>query len=235
MLTSDIIQVMPGRKVPLVTNQFYHVLNRGIGSQPIFLNKRDSQRMWESVFYYQNQKPALSYSHFLRLPTKQRAEFFERLQEQSNFLVEIIALCFLPNHFHLLLKQIKDNGISLFMANLCNSYTRYFNTKNDRTGHLFQGKFKAVMIETDEQLLHISRYIHLNPYSSYLVKDLKELSIYPYSSLSEYLGLSSTYFFQKKIILAQFKNISAYKKFVFDQADYQRSLQQIKHLALEGK
>lgn len=224
---------MPGRKVPLVTDQLYHVLNRGIGSQPIFLSKRDYQRMWESAFYYQNQKPALSYSHFLRLPTKQRAEFLEKLQAQSKFLVEIIALCLLPNHFHLLLKQAKENGISLFMANLTNSYTRYFNTKNDRTGHLFQGKFKAVMIETDEQLLHVSRYIHLNPYSSYLVKNLNQLNIYPYSSLPEYLDISSTNFFQKEIILGQFKSISAYKKFVSDQADYQRTLEQIKHLALE--
>jgi putative transposase len=224
---------MPGRKVPLITNQFYHVLNRGVGSQPIFLNKRDYQRMWESAFYYQNKKPVLSYSHFLRLPTKQRDEFLERLQAQSKFLVEIIALCLLPNHFHLLLKQVKDNGISLFMANLTNSYTRYFNTKNERIGHLFQGKFKAVMIETDEQLLHVSRYIHLNPYSSYLVRNLNKLDIYSYSSLPEYLGISSANFFQKEIILDQFKNISAYKKFVFDQAGYQRSLEQIKHLALE--
>lgn len=224
---------MPGREVPLVTNQFYHVLNRGVGSQPIFLGKKDYLRMREAAFYYQNQKPALSYSHFLRLPTKERAEFFKKLQTQSKFLVEIIALCLLPNHFHLLLKQANDNGISLFMANLTNSYTRYFNTKNERTGHLFQGKFKAVMIETDEQLLHVSRYIHLNPYSSYLVKNFNQLNIYPYSSLPEYLGLSSTNFFQKEIILDQFKSISAYKKFVFDQADYQRSLEQIKHLALE--
>lgn len=224
---------MPGREIPLVTNQFYHVLNRGVGSQPIFLGKKDYQRMWDSVFYYQNQKPTLSYSHFLRLPSKQRVEFLERLQDQSKFLVKIITLCLLPSHFHLLLEQVNDNGISLFMANLTNSYTRYFNTKNERTGHLFQGKFKAVMIETDEQLLHVSRYIHLNPYSSYLVKDLNQLNIYPYSSLPEYLGISSTNFFQKEIILGQFKSISAYKQFVFDQADYQRSLEQIKHLALE--
>jgi len=224
---------MPGREVPLVTDQFYHVLNRGVGSQLIFLNKRDYQRAWDSVFYYQNQKPALSYSHFLRLPIKQRTEFLERLQTQSKFLVKIITLCFLPNHFHLLLKQVRDNGISLFMANLANSYTRYFNTKNERTGHLFQGKFKAVMIETNEQLLHVSRYIHLNPYSSYLVKNLNQLNAYSYSSLPEYLGISPTNFFQKEIILDQFKSISAYKKFIFDQADYQRDLEQIKHLTLE--
>jgi putative transposase len=224
---------MPGREVPLVTNQYYHVLNRGVFSQPIFKDKKDYQRMWESTFYYQNQKPSLSYSHFLRLPARDRTEFLEKLQTQSKFLVEIIALCFMPNHFHLLLKQIQDNGISLFMANLTNSYTRYFNTKNERIGHLFQGKFKAVMIETDEQLLHVSRYIHLNPYSSYLVKNLSKLTDYPYSSLPEYIGISSTNFFQKEIILDQFKSISSYQKFVFDQADYQRSLEQIKHLALE--
>ncbi|MBI4999429.1 transposase [Candidatus Gottesmanbacteria bacterium] len=224
---------MPGRAIPLITDQVYHVLNRGTGSQPIFGGKRDYQRIWEAIFYYQNQNPGLSYSHFARLPLEQRTDFLNKLKAKSNFLVEIITLCLLPNHFHLLLKQIKNGGISLFMSNLSNSYTRYFNTKNKRIGHLFQGKFKAVRIETDEQLLHVSRYIHLNPYSSYIVKNLGQLEVYPYSSLPEYLGISKSSFFQKGIILNQFKNVVAYKKFVFDQADYQRKLEELKYLTLE--
>lgn len=224
---------MPGRKIPLVTNHIYHALNRGIASQPIFLTKRNYQRMLEVIWYYQNQNPPLSYSHLIRLPIKQKTEILKKLEKTKKFLVEIISLCLMPNHFHLLLKQTQKNGISIFMSNFTNSYTRYFNTKNKRTGPLFQGKFKAVMVETDEQLLHLSRYIHLNPYTSYVVKSLEDIEHYPYSSLPVYLGHSKANLFQKKIILNQFKNVESYKKFVLDQAKYQRKLEHIKHLLME--
>lgn len=224
---------MPGRKIPLVSDQLYHVLNRGVASQPIFLNKKDYQRMMETALYYQNQKPPLSYSNFIRLAVKQRTRVLDRLRKEKKFLVEIVALCLMPTHFHLLLKQIRDNGISIFMSNLTNSYTRYFNLKNKRIGPLFQGKFKAVMVETDEQLIHLSRYIHLNPYTSFVIKVLKELKNYPSSSFPEYVGHSKTNFFQKEIVLSQFKDIDSYEKFVFDQAGYQRQLEQIKHLIVE--
>ena len=148
-------------------------------------------------------------------------------------LVEIIAYCLMPNHLHLLLKQLEENGISIFMSNLTNSYTRFFNTKQKRKGPLFQGKFKGVRIETDEQLFHVSRYIHLNPYSSFVLKSLEELESYPYSSLPEYLGLKKEIHCKTEIILNNFKNIQSYEDFVFDRAGYQRELEKIKHLAIE--
>lgn len=223
---------MPGRNIPLITNQIYHVINRGVASQPIFLNQKDYLRGLEIIFYYQNKHVPLRYSFFLRLPQKQKTEILDRLRTDGDFLVEIIAFCLMPNHLHLLLKQMKDNGTSLFMSNVSNSYTRYFNVKQRRIGHLFQGKFKAVRVETDEQLFHLSRYIHLNPYSSYLIKNLNGLYSYPYSSLSEYLNLQKSNICQKEIILKNFKK-SSYKDFLVDQADYQRKLQNIKHLLLE--
>lgn len=224
---------MPGRKIPLVTNEVYHVINRGAGSQPIFLNQRDYLRALETIFYYQNQDLSLRYSFFLRLPKHQKEELLDRLKARRKFLVEIIAHCLMPNHFHLLLKQIRDDGISIFISKFSNSYTRYFNTNQKRIGSLLQGNFKAARMETDEQLIHVSRYIHLNPYSSYVVKNLKELENYPYSSLPEYLNPKMPVRCSKEIVLHHFKNVASYKKFVFDQADYQRRLQEIKHLVLE--
>lgn len=224
---------MPGRKVPLVNNEIYHILNKGISLQPTFLIKRDYHRALQTIFYYQNQKPPVKYSRFLSLSNKQREIILDNLKKQGLILVEIIAFCLMPNHFHFLLKQITDGGISKFIGNFTNSYTRYFNTKNKREGALFRGKFKAVRIESDEQLLHVSRYIHLNPYSSYVIKTLGELENYSYSSLPEYLQKLPNNFCQKEIILDQFKNINSYKNFVFDQADYQRELENIKHLTLE--
>ena len=155
----------------MVTNEYYHVLNRGVASQPIFSSKRDYRRIIATIFYYQNKEVPLKYSKFLRLAKKKRTEILENLKIRKKYRVEIICYCLMPNHIHLLLKQAIDEGISRFMSDLTNSYTRYFNTKNKRKGPLFEGKFRAIRVETDEQLLHLSRYIHLNPYSSYVVKD----------------------------------------------------------------
>lgn len=224
---------MPGRIIPLINNEVYHVFNRGIASQPIFLDKRQYDRALETIFYYQNVNPPIRYSKFLKLKKEERALILNSLKKQKNFIVEIIALCLMPNHFHLLLKQVRNNGISKFVGNFSNSYTRYHNIKTERSGPLLEGKFKAVRIETTEQLLHVSRYIHLNPYTSFIVRRLEDLENYPYSSLKEYLNKQGPDCFPKDIILSNFKKIKDYKKFVFDQANYQRVLDQIKHLTLE--
>lgn len=224
---------MPGREIPLVSNEVYHVINRGISLQLIFSNKKTYQRAIQTILYYQNKELPLKYSRFLSLANKKRLEILEKLRHQKDFLVEIIAFCLMPNHFHLLLRQVIDGGISKFLGNLSNSYTRYFNTKYKRKGPLFEGKFKAIRIENEDQLLHVSRYIHLNPNTSYITRTLNELENYPYSSFPEYIGKSKTKFCTKEVILCNFKNISSYKKFVFDQSDYQRKLEVIKHLLLE--
>ena len=224
---------MPGRDIPLVTGQVYHVVNRGVASQPIFLNKWNYERALETILYYQNTDTPLRYSFFIRVPKDRKLELLDQIQKKKDYLVDIISYCLMPNHIHLLLKQLKDGGLSTFMSNFSNSYTRYFNTKNERVGHLFQGKFKAVRVSTDEQLWHVSRYIHLNPYTSYKVKNLKELEKYPFSSLSEYLDHKAKGFCNRKLLMSHFRSRKAYKKFVFDQADYQRKLERIKHLTLE--
>lgn len=219
--------------MPIVTNEIYHIFNRGVASQPIFFNKRDYDRAIESFLYYQNINPPIKYSRFLSLPIKLRAEMLDDLSKKKNYLVEIISYCLMPNHFHFLLRQIKDGGIAKFIGNSTNSYTRYMNTKQERDGPLFTGKFKSVRIETQKQLVHTSRYIHLNPYTSFVVKTLEDLARYPYSSLPEFLKITNLNFCSKDIIVSDFKNIEDYKRFIFDQADYQRSLGIIKHLALE--
>ncbi len=224
---------MPGRNIPLINNQIYHIVNRGVASQPIFHNKSDYQRCIDTILYYQNKSPSLRYSFFIRLPLQRRNDFLNQLKAEKDLLVEIIAYCLMPNHIHLLVKQVDKDGISHFMSNFANSYTRYFNTKQERIGPLFQGKFKAVRIETDDQLLHVSRYIHLNPFSSYVVKKIDDLINYQYSSFREYISLFENNYCNRIDILSKFKANNSYKKFVFDQADYQRVLQDIKHVMLE--
>ncbi len=132
----------------------------------------------------------------------------------------------MPNHFHFLLKQLKEGGITEFLSKLCNSYTKYFNTKYKRVGPLLQGEFKAVLVESDEQLLHLSRYIHLNPLVSYIVKNL---DLYEWSSYEEYINSKSKGVCVKENVLSFFKSPASYKQFVLDQAEYGEKLELIKH------
>lgn len=186
----------------------------------------------ETLSYYRFVNPPVRLSYFLSSSSERRQEIVSSLEDAPR-LVDIVTFTLMPNHFHLLVKQLVENGISRFLAQLQNSYTRYFTTKYDRGGHVFQGQFKAVRIEDEEQLVHVNRYIHLNPYTSFVVKSLDELEEYPYSSLPEYLENRNDGICSKEIILSRFPSIRSYKKFIFDQADYQRELDRIKHLVLE--
>ncbi|MFH1833244.1 MAG: transposase [Candidatus Levyibacteriota bacterium] len=224
---------MPGRNTILANGETYHIFNRGVASQPTFIDKKDYQRVMDSFFYYQNITPPIKYSKFLMISAKERDNIINNLRKKKFFHADIIAYCFMPTHFHLLLRQNEENGISKFVGNFTNSYTRYFNTKRERKGPIFEGKFGSVRIETSEQLLHVSRYIHLNPYSSYLVKTTQELESFTYSSFNEYIAGNSN-LCNKDFILENFKTAKEYKKFVFDQADYQKKLNNIKHLLLEN-
>jgi len=224
---------MPGRNIPLVTSQIYHIFNRGVASQPIFLNKRDYDCALETLFYYQNKITPVRFSIFRQFSISKKKKILQDFRFKKELLCQIITHCLMPNHFHLILEQKEGGGISKSLSDFTNSYTRYFNTKNKRAGTLLQGRFKAVRVETTEQLIHLSRYIHLNPYTSFIVKSLKDLYSYQYSSLGEYLGTTKINFCNKKKVLDNFGSTAEYKKFVGDQADYQRSLEEFKHLSLE--
>ena len=137
----------------------------------------------------------------------------------------------MPNHFHFLIRQLKENGISKFMSQISNSYTKYFNTKYNRIGPLFQGAFKAVLIESDEQLIHVSRYIHLNPVVSGLIKNLED---YRWSSYLEYIKPNDTFCSINEILGFFTPNErKRYKEFVEAQIDYGRKLEKIKHQLID--
>lgn len=211
---------MPSRIIPFVNGQIYHIYNRGSEKRPIFDSRRDYQRFLKTVFYYQLGGPKPRFSTFPRLIFK---------PDLSRKIVDLIAFCLMPNHFHLLIKQLGEGGITESISKLTNSYTKYFNTKYKRVGPLFQGEFKAVLVEGDEQLIHLSRYIHLNPFISYLIKDLDN---FEWSSYQEYVN-KSTGMCNKEEVMGFFKSPQEYKQFVLNQADYGRELETIKHKLLE--
>lgn len=224
---------MPLRKTVLATGETYHVFNRGVNRQPTFLDKRDYPRAIDILSFYRFTKPRLRFSFYNRLPTEEKLGFWKELEEQNQKIVTLFCFCFMPNHFHFLLRQEKENGISKFLANFQNSYTKYINTRHERSGHLFQGQFKAVRIENDSQFLHTSRYIHLNPYTSYIVKTVDQLEKYPWSSLPEYIKDDGKGICETKNILSSFSSRKQYLQFVLDRKDYQRRLKDIEHLLLE--
>jgi len=207
-------------------------MNRGVNKRLIFKQVADYRRALHTLRYYTFSNPPLKYSDFIKLSDQERNTKLEAL-ERSKKIVEIVTFVFMPNHFHFLLLQLDDNGISKFMANFQNSYSRYFNTKNTRIGHLFQGQFKAIRIETNEQLLHVSRYIHLNPSTSFLIGPNEDLINYRWSSYLEYIGEPIHHICQKKIILSQFSKAYSYQMFITDQIGYQKELSRIEHLLLE--
>jgi len=223
---------MPLRKTFFADGQYYHVLNRGVAESLIFNKSYDYQRFIKLLNFYRYEKPSLSFSKYNKLPLEQRAEFEKRLQEKGGSKVEIFAYCLMPNHFHILLKQTFDKGTQKFLTNFQNSYAKYYNIKYKRNGPLFQSRFKAKIILTDEVFLHVSRYIHLNPTSSYLAS-MKELPSYTWSSLPEYFKTSDTSFLNTNFILKMVGGKKEYKKFIYNQVDYQRKLQRIKHILLE--
>ncbi|MBU1200266.1 transposase [Patescibacteria group bacterium] len=220
---------MPSRKTPLFTGGIYHVFNKGIDGRKTFSDKTDYERAVRCIDFYHFSDRFCKLSRFLTLTTKKQQQIFEQTQEK---LVEIYCYCLMPNHFHLLIKQLADGGVSKYLSDFQNSYTRYHNKRQERTGQLFMNQFKAVRVTTDEQLMHVSRYIHLNPHTGSVVNSLKELRLYPWSSLKEYLKIDGG-FCKKEVIVSPPFNEHSYWKFVGDQADYQKQLKEIKRLILE--
>ena len=178
--------------------------------------------------YYKVENPPVKFSIFSDIKNKEF--FYQRHFFSKDNLVEIIAYCFMPTHIHLVLRQMKKDGISIFMSKILNSYTRYFNLKNKRKGPLWESRFKNVEVGTDEQLLHLTRYIHLNPVTANLVEDPSDWS---FSSYKEYLG--------EKQLEENICNYSRlldivpqdYKKFVSSRKEYQRELAGLKELFLD--
>lgn len=179
----------------------YHIYNRGVEKRNIFNNSLDYKTFLSILESYMEPKTLfIAGSH-----KNQIASWRSKLEENE---IEILCFCLMPNHFHLLLKQNSKDGVTRFMRRISNAYVSYFNKKHDRVGTLFQGKFKAVLIDKDAYLLHLSRYIHLNPLE---VRPLTELHNYPHSSYACYLNKQKIPWINTIPILSFFKKTKLQK------------------------
>ena len=199
-----------------VKNGFYHIYNRGVEKRIIFKNTQDYKvflkYLKECLSLPQNKEKLNT------IFTLKGASFKGVPRQPKNYYKNIFleAYCLMPNHFHLLIKQLDQKSIEGFMRSLATRYSMYFNKKYNRVGKLFQGRYKAVLITDDSYLLHLSRYIHLNPL------ECTDNLVGAYSSYADYLGLRKTKWIKPKIILnyfnyklaPEFKKFNSYKGFV---------------------
>lgn len=220
------------RKIIFANNEIYHLFNRGIDRRPIFRYKKEYQQFLNLLQYYQFDKVPFRFSRFTTTQRDERINILKNLFTKTNKRVSIIAFSLMPNHFHLVVRQNTEKGITHFMADISNSYTKYFNAKAKRVGPLLQGLFKAVHVETTEQLIHVGRYVHLNPVVSNIIK-ISDLDDYPYTSHKEYVVSYPFQISEPGIILSQFKSVTRYKEFINDQVEFGMQLEKIKHLIFE--
>lgn len=199
---------MPARNVEksYVQNGYYHIYNRGVEKRTIFQDEEDYGVMRSYLKEYLEPKDKEALRRRLAdeaTPSKEKQKILKILS-LNNFheTISLLAYCLMPNHFHFLVKQTEETAIDVFMNSLCTRYTMYFNRKYKRVGGLYQDVYKAVLIEIEEQLLHVSRYIHRNPLA--LQGDPLITSSGQPSSYDEYLGRRRTVWVKSEEILSYF-------------------------------
>lgn len=195
------------RKEIFVEGEYYHIYNRGVDKRTIFSEGYDSTRFLESMRLFNVSNPIGSIFE----------NKFQKTQLGSSApklgkLVDFVSYCLIPNHYHFVLSQTAEKGIEKFMHKLGTGYTNYFNEKNGRSGSLFQGRFKAVHITSNEQLLHVVSYVNLN-YKVHGLKLNDATRKVIRSSWDEYSNIAKNPFCKKDIILGQFKKFPHYEEF----------------------
>lgn len=222
------------RKVKFVTNCYYHIYNRGIEKRDIFLRQKYYQRFFFGLSEFNTNGP-------IRLSRTQTIK--TKLHQDQQRLVDIVCYCLMPNHFHAIMKQLVENGITEIMHKLGTGYTMFFNKMNKRTGRLFEAPFKAKIIEHDEYFLHLSRYIHLNPvefiepnWKTEGIKDTTKakefLRQYKWSSYSTYIGNNKSEIISPNLLGSMIKDIGDYEKFVMKWKA--RDIDIVKSLAIDS-
>ncbi len=188
------------RKNNFVNNEVYHIYNRGVDKRVIFNNDDDHVRFIHDLYEFNNKNKALNLNNVFKYNKGTLEVGLPKIKRgKREVLVDILAYCLMDNHFHLMVRQKTDNGITEFMRKLGTGYTNYFNSKYKRNGALFQGKFKSILIKNDSHLMYLPIYIHLNPldfkfpeWRNGAINEWKQaidfLDHYRWSSFMDYVG-----------------------------------------------
>ncbi|KKP86816.1 MAG: hypothetical protein UR89_C0013G0004 [Candidatus Roizmanbacteria bacterium GW2011_GWA2_35_8] len=213
-------------KRDIIENYIYHIFNKSIANYGIFTDKINSQKFLDTLYYYNQESIGKSFSQFLI--TNKDFHCSSLIKIEKNLKNKFLAYCIMPDHYHLLLKILVNTNFSKYLSDVENSYSRYFNLKFKRKGPLWQSAFKSVLIESEEQLLHVSRYIHLNPTSGNLVERPED---WDFSSYKEYI--KDDEILGKYITEIPIQTKGTYRKFVEGNISYQRRLKIIKKAMID--
>ena len=205
------------------TGEIFHICNKSIANYLIFRNEKLLKRFFITINYYNNNQLKISLSRALR----EKLYLNAILSRRPENIVHIIAYCIMPDHYHLLLKINDEETFSKYINNLESSYTRYYNKLNARKGPLWQSRFKAVRIPDNETLLHVHRYIHLNPTTAGIVNRPEN---WKWSSYYSYINDNEVLTNNKEVSI---QSIKQYKKFVENQINYQRTIKGIRRKLLD--
>jgi len=237
---------MPYRKQQFVNEEIYHVVLRGIDDNLIFKNVDDYYRGIFSIYEFNTTNPIT-----IRERRKARARLKKAdrdrvsVSDPRDKIVEVLAFCLMPNHIHLLLKQLKEEGITKFMLKFGAGYGGYFNRKYSRKGHVFQDRFSAVHVKNDEQLKTVFVYIHTNPIScvepDWKEKGIKEprkvikfLENYKWSSYLDYIGKKNfPSVTEREFISEIMEGEESCRRFVEEWVRYKGEIKKFAHLSLE--
>lgn len=186
------------KKPQFTEGPIYHIYNRGVEKRNIFQRDRDYFRFIHDLYEFNDVESASNIWYYLNKKSNEvEPHYVPRERKKRKLLVEILAFVLMPNHYHLILRQLQKNGIVDFMQKL-GGYTMYFNKVNQRVGPLFQGSFKAVLVEKTPHFIYLPLYIHANPLKIYRGstsldtaspdKIMKFLETYRWSSFPDYIG-----------------------------------------------
>ena len=219
------------RKTIFANEEYYHIYIRGVDKRDVFLEDFDYVRFLTSMREFNVTNPIGSL-YEIKLKSQKdlgsKSPNSKGLLESKSELVEIIAYCLNPNHYHFILKQKSERGIEKFMHKVSMGYTNYFNKKNARSGSLFQGPFKSIHIDTNEYLLHLSAYVNKNNFiHGYNDKN------WQYSSYLDYIGKRNGKLCNKEIILGQFKDEKEYADFIDRTGEYFKDKKEMEEYWLE--
>lgn len=198
------------RDIKFSNKEHYHIYNRGTDKREIFLDKEDLLRFYQCL----QELNSIENVGSLYLNSLKKKKNIN-IRSSAPKLVNIVAYCLNQNHFHMVLEQVSDDGISKFMHRLSTGYTNYFNDKNKRTGSLFEGRYKAKHIPSNEYLLHLGVYVNLN---DRVHKGMNKVWMceLPFSSFKEYTNPKYNGICKKKILFGQFKTSKDFSKYCFD-------------------
>lgn len=193
------------RKTVFQNDHYYHVYNRGVDKRDIFVDNRDYIRFLLSLREF-NRLENIGSLRYL----KESNSLAKELDSCEAKLVDIICYCLLPNHYHFILRQLSEDGVSKFLQKIGTGYTNYFNFRYNRVGALFQGKYKSILIKSDSYLNYLSAYIHGNPE----IHKINKAEDWKWSSYQDYLGKRNGTLINKNIIMTEFKSTEEYKNYV---------------------